>query len=741
MAIPELKDSKDRLTDCIYFGDPLSASVGSGFVPTNRTISTTAPLAGGGDLSANRTLTVDTFAGSTVGVVPASLGGVVTFLRADGTWATPPTFGTATVGYATASGGGTTNFLRADGTWAVPPGTTIAGLTANFLTVATGATSIGDSRIEQITQGFQFYGVYTSAGDFRSLQVVYDAVNARYTIAPYDVSGVPHFTTLLLRGQGSSAYLEMNTDRMDVVGATYFREVAITLANGLNSDIVLPVPRMSHWHLIVGPTAAFSIGGITKTPSAPVDDSETLVIHNTTAQIMTIVNESLSSSANHRITTGTGANVVVPASQGSVTLIWSEGYSRWVLVSTYPAAQPTRTLGYVPYQNSAGNLGDSTLFYDSTNNRYGFATATPKATVDINGTLATRSYTQVAGAGLNSNLPAPTASVCLMSPAGNYSVGGFVALSGEAGKRLTIRNASTRVMTIVNEDASSTAANRITTGTGANFVMPAAPCSVDLIYDSVTSRWIVTNTSPFVAAGANMQVQYNVAGVLTGDTGLTVAGTGAALSVTLGTDVVLSRKAARHLEMGTPASTTGAQIFTGQSSIGGVTSNKAGGTLSIGGGAGTGTAGGGNTVLMTAYQGVSGNTQNTFAERMFYAASTKDLTDSTPVTVLEVSVDTETGAGGTFYYTIYATDGTDMQILRGSVEWGAVNKAGVVTAALGTPVEADCTPVGTLTVTVTAVDSTANSVQFNLNAASSLTTTVFEAWVAMRHDGRGYISA
>ena len=65
MAIPELQDTSGRLTDCIYFGDPISASVGSGFVPNARTISTTAPLTGGGDLSANRTFAITEFAGST----------------------------------------------------------------------------------------------------------------------------------------------------------------------------------------------------------------------------------------------------------------------------------------------------------------------------------------------------------------------------------------------------------------------------------------------------------------------------------------------------------------------------------------------------------------------------------------------------------------------------------------------------------------------------------------------------
>jgi hypothetical protein len=59
-------------------------------VPTARTISTTPPLTGGGDLTTNRILAVDPFSSSTPGVAPASGGGSTNFLRADGTWAAPP---------------------------------------------------------------------------------------------------------------------------------------------------------------------------------------------------------------------------------------------------------------------------------------------------------------------------------------------------------------------------------------------------------------------------------------------------------------------------------------------------------------------------------------------------------------------------------------------------------------------------------------------------------------------------
>lgn len=64
------------------------------YPPLARSISTTAPLTGGGDLSANRTLAITAFAGSTPGAVPTSPGGTAVFLRADGTWAAPAGGGT-----------------------------------------------------------------------------------------------------------------------------------------------------------------------------------------------------------------------------------------------------------------------------------------------------------------------------------------------------------------------------------------------------------------------------------------------------------------------------------------------------------------------------------------------------------------------------------------------------------------------------------------------------------------------
>lgn len=169
MAIPELKDAKDRLTDCIYFGDPLSASVGSGFVTNARTISTTAPLQGGGDLSANRTLTIDEFAGSTPGSVPTSPGGTARFLRADGTWEIVYPLQDIDYGDITVSGGGTTMAINAGAVSTTELGGDItaagkdllndANVTAQRATLGLGTAAVldapasGDAAVGEVVKG------------------------------------------------------------------------------------------------------------------------------------------------------------------------------------------------------------------------------------------------------------------------------------------------------------------------------------------------------------------------------------------------------------------------------------------------------------------------------------------------------------------------------------------------------------------------------------------------------------
>ena len=149
------------------------------------------------------------FSSSLVGCVPASGGGVTSFLRADSTFAVPPTFGSGAPGYVPASGGGTTNFLRADGTFSAPTSTTSGSLyapsQANVSASAlntTGTISAASSTLTLAAatdfingQGIRVNhaGAANGLGAPSSLTVTPTGTSGSttytYTIAPFNASG------------------------------------------------------------------------------------------------------------------------------------------------------------------------------------------------------------------------------------------------------------------------------------------------------------------------------------------------------------------------------------------------------------------------------------------------------------------------------------------------------------------------------------------------------------------------
>lgn len=158
--------------------------------------------------------------------------------------------------------------------------------------------------------------------------------------------------------------------------------------------------------------------------------------------------------------------------------------------------------------------------------------------------------------GLNSNLAMPAGQYSYLrvtGPTGAFSVGGIT--GGSSGRILHLQNTTTQTMTIVNEDASSTAANRITTLSGANFVLASgATSAVTLIYDGVASRWILT-------AAQNR----GTISVPEGGTGLTSGTSGGVPYFSSGTTIASSAAlAAGQVVVGGGAGTTPATIANGQ---------------------------------------------------------------------------------------------------------------------------------------------------------------------------------
>jgi hypothetical protein len=125
----------------------------------------------------------------------------------------------------------------------------------------------------------------------------------------------------------------------------------------------------------------------------------------------------------------------------------------------------------------------------------GSGTASITSGLDVNGPVVMRHGSVTLANGLNSDVTTPAFSFVRFSgPTGAYSLGGLT--GGVDGRIAYLYFTASQTATIVNEDVSSTAANRIKTLTGADVTLRTTlPAFVTLIYDTVTSRWVVVSVN------------------------------------------------------------------------------------------------------------------------------------------------------------------------------------------------------------------------------------------------------
>ena len=115
--------------------------------------------------------------------------------------------------------------------------------------------------------------------------------------------------------------------------------------------------------------------------------------------------------------------------------------------------------------------------------------------VTVKAAFATPSTPVTMANGANQNVDVGDASFGrIAGPTGAFNFGGLT--GGADGRILRLYNTSGQAMTINNDDAGSTAANRIYTNTGGNVVLAAGNSFATFIYDSAFSRWILTGTQP-----------------------------------------------------------------------------------------------------------------------------------------------------------------------------------------------------------------------------------------------------
>lgn len=103
--------------------------------------------------------------------------------------------------------------------------------------------------------------------------------------------------------------------------------VSLALVNGANENVGLSGDALVYE--IAGPTAAFSVGGFTA--GVP---GRLLFLFNNVAQQMTITNNSGGSTAANRLSTLTGANVVLRAGTSFAIFMYSLANQRWILCAS-----------------------------------------------------------------------------------------------------------------------------------------------------------------------------------------------------------------------------------------------------------------------------------------------------------------------------------------------------------------------------------------------------------------------
>lgn len=99
---------------------------------------------------------------------------------------------------------------------------------------------------------------------------------------------------------------------------------------------------------------------------------------------------------------------------------------------------------------------------------------------------------------------------------------------------------------------------------------------------------------------------------------------------------------------------------------------------------------------------------------------TKTLTNNSAIAVISATLASNTVIAGTIDYAIHVTNGTDLQIEDGVVNWHGINKGGVFSGMTITK-RANQQDVSSGTLTVTWAITSANPTVITVNANSSLT--------------------
>lgn len=260
---------------------------------------------------------------------------------------------------------------------------------------------------------------------------------------------------------------------------------------------------------------------------------------------------------------------------------------------------------------------------------------------------------------------------------------------------------------------------------GGNFVASA-------ITDNGTT---VTSTLPIVVpVGAYNAPSIKFSGTSTGfytDSGTTVAMTvGGVIPLYASNSVVVSNLLLRvinNIQLGADSDSPVARTIYGEGGRNGISNNATGGALTDRPGLGTGNTLPGKRYFDGDVPGSSGTTAHATVHRMVLNGYITGLTSGGATSVLDIALTASPqAAGGKILCSIYASDGTDIQSVSGTVRWSAIRTGAGPTYAgaagtAGAPEETVIASTGTLSSTWALVSGT-NKMTLQITPTSTVIT-------------------
>lgn len=366
-------------------------------VPATRTIATTAPLTGGGDLSANRTLAISTFvasgAGHAAGIVPdpGASAGTTKYLREDGTFAVPPGTGASLSvttkgdlqGFSTVAAripvGSDGQVLTADSTQTlgVKYATPSAGASVNFAqgtatassgnnTIALNLTPLAGSVSVFVAGLIVAPTAYTISGINITLTTALTAGNVVVVIWASSSAGTGSIALSTvsvnpaLRGSGITSTVGGSSITISFPAGTVAGDLAVLCVGSQNS-----ISTPTGWTLQTTTAPSFWAGGIYTKVLTSGDITTGTVTANSTGDSVATIATFIGSTAGIRETpsdpgSGTGTTHSVSTSSGVLSTD-----SALYFASNRGSGALTFSRGTLKQQGNNGSAASACLYYEA----------------------------------------------------------------------------------------------------------------------------------------------------------------------------------------------------------------------------------------------------------------------------------------------------------------------------------------------------------------------------------------